>query len=228
LDDVFEAAVVDDAVEAALVALGDLDFERLLLDFDAPPAAFFFGDAAFFFGLLALPADFGLAAVAFFAPVDALLLLALAAGAAAVAEAVVELLVPVVAVVVAAFFGAAFFGEAERFRLVPADFGLLAERAVLVLAAPGVFDRLRDLDADGFLAAVEPLVCFDDRFFAPARDVDFTFLFAADELAFELADEVVCDVLGDVVPLRSDILVYLRSECVYEYEAKKKKVVCAF
>jgi len=39
----------------------------------------------------------------------------------------------------------------------------------------------------------------------------------------ELADDVVCDVLGAVVPLGSAILFYLRSECVYEYEAKKKK-----
>jgi len=35
--------------------------DDLLLDFAVPLAAFFFGDAAFFFGLLALPPDFGLA-----------------------------------------------------------------------------------------------------------------------------------------------------------------------
>lgn len=50
-------------------------------------------------------------------------------------------------------------------------------------------------------------------------------------LLFLLADEpddVVCDVLSDVRPLRSVILFYLRSECVYEYEVKKKKsCVCA-
>ncbi len=66
LDDVFEAAaVVDDVVEAALAAvpLDDLGFAALLLDFDDPlAAAFFFGAADFFFGLLALAADFGLAA----------------------------------------------------------------------------------------------------------------------------------------------------------------------
>lgn len=46
--------------------------------------------------------------------------------------------------------------------------------------------------------------------------------FGADE-ADAVADD---DVLSDVGPLRSVILFYLRSECVYEYEAKKKKVVC--
>jgi hypothetical protein len=60
LEVVVEAAGADD-VEAAL-PLDGLDFAALLLGFADPPAAFFFGDAAFFFGLLALPADFGLAA----------------------------------------------------------------------------------------------------------------------------------------------------------------------
>jgi hypothetical protein len=47
-------------------------------------------------------------------------------------------------------------------------------------------------------------------------------------LAF-VPDDVVCDVLSDVGPLRSVILFDLRNECGYEYEAKKKKkkVVCA-
>jgi len=169
LDDGFEAVAVD-VVEAALVGL---DFAALLL-----PAAFFFGDAAFFFGLLALPADFGLVAfdfgladLAFFAPVDAFFLLAVAAGAGAAAvvvDAVAGALVAAAAVVVAGFF-TAFFGEAERFRLVPvADFGLLDERAFFALGAPGVADRLRDLPDEARLAvdfvrvpAAEPLA-FDD------------------------------------------------------------------
>jgi hypothetical protein len=71
LVDVFAAAVgaIDDAAGVAAAA-GAVDglaafFAGAFLDFgfDAP-AAFFFGDAAFFFGLLALalPAAFGLAA----------------------------------------------------------------------------------------------------------------------------------------------------------------------
>lgn len=47
--------------------------------------------------------------------------------------------------------------------------------------------------------------------------------FAADD-----GDNGVCDVLSDVEPLGSVILFDLRSECVYEYEAKEKKsCVCA-
>jgi len=224
LDDGFEAAAVDDDVEAALDAV---DF----LAFDAP-AAFFFGDAARFFGLLALPADFvlpaldfGLADLAFFAPVDAFFLPALAAGAAAAGAAVAAVESLGAAAVVGAAFFTAFFGEAERFRLVPvADFGLLDERAVFGLAALGVFDRLR-LGAD-LLPADEPLALLADFFLPPARKAALTCLLAVAELTLKLADEVVCDVLSDGVPLGSVILVYLRSECVYEYEAKKKKKSC--
>jgi len=162
LDDGFEAAGVDD-VEAALVAL-------LLLAF---PAAFFFGDAAFFFGLLALPAlDFGLADLAFFAPVDAFFLVAVAAGAVAAAVAVVADAVAAVEALVAAAgavagFFAAFLGEAERFRLVPAaDFGLLDERAfVVVLAPPAAFGRLRDLPDAAFLVVVFFLAIDEPVFF---------------------------------------------------------------
>jgi len=180
LDGAHEAGAA--AVDDAGAGLAALDFEALPLDFDAPPAALFFGDARFF-GLVALPAAFGLAVpafLAFFAPVDAFFLLAVAAGAGAgeaavAAGAVVGVLVAGAAV--AGFFDA-FFGEAERFRLVPAaDFGLLDERAVFGLAPPAAFDRLRDLVdedffvADVFLPADEPLAFFiDDFFFAPARE----------------------------------------------------------
>jgi len=170
LDDGFEAAAVD-VVEAALVGL---DFAALLL-----PAAFFFGDAAFFFGLLALPADFGLVAfdfgladLAFFAPVDAFFLVAVAAGAVAAAVAVVADAVAAVEALVAAAgavagFFAAFLGEAERFRLVPAaDFGLLDERAfVVVLAPPAAFGRLRDLPDAAFLVVVFFLAIDEPVFF---------------------------------------------------------------
>jgi len=60
LEVVVEAAGADD--DEAALPLAGLDFAALLLGFADPPAAFFFGDAAFFFGLLALPAFFGLAA----------------------------------------------------------------------------------------------------------------------------------------------------------------------
>lgn len=56
-DDVFEAAFEEELAEvaAAPAAFDDFDFEDLALPFDAPPAAFFFGEADFFFG-----ADFAL------------------------------------------------------------------------------------------------------------------------------------------------------------------------
>jgi len=224
------AAVLDVAAGAAAAAvdagagLAALDF-ALPLDFDAP-AAFFFG-AARFFGLLALPpAAFGLAVrafVAFFAPVDAFFLAAVAAGAgageAAFAAGAVAVPAAGAAVAVAGFF-AAFFGEAERFRLVPvADFGLLDERAFFAgLAPPAAFGRLRDLAGAFFVVAFftlpadEPLAFFGDFFFPPARAAGL----AVAGLTLVLAD-VVCVVLGAVVPLGSAILFYLRSECVYEY-----------
>jgi len=186
------AAVVDDeeaVVDGAEVAAAAFPLDDFALDFDAPPAAFFFGAAAFFFGLLALPADFGLAdaldfglaaGLAFLAPVDAFFLLALAAVEAVVAAAVAVGAFVVVAgllaaaVVLAAFFAGAFFvGEAERFRLLAplADFVLLDDRAFFVLVPLafllplGVFDRLRDLGFDDVLLAVV--------FFLPAADEPF-------------------------------------------------------
>jgi len=141
LEVVVEAAGADDDEAApAVLPLDGLDFEALLLGFADPPAAFFFGDAAFFFGLLALPAvfglaaalDFGLADFAFLAPVDAFFLLAGAVAVADGAAVVVGGLAVVAAATVAGFLADAFFvGEAERFRLlVPlADFGLLDDRA---------------------------------------------------------------------------------------------------
>jgi len=179
VDDAFEAAVDDEAAAAA-------GFEVVALDF---AAAFFFGDAAFFFGLFALAPDFafvafdfGLAVLAFFAPVAGFFLLAVVADDDAIAagtlEVVAELLLPAAAAAatagageaVAAFLLDAFFaGDAERFRFVPvADFGLLAEGDFLpadFLPPPGVFDRLRGLaDADFFAG---------EAFFFPAAEPVF-------------------------------------------------------
>lgn len=166
-DDVLEvvAAVVVD--ELADEAVDDFDFDVLL-------AAFFFGDAAFFFGLLAFVPDFGLAAafdlglavLAFLAPVDVFFLLAVEVVADEVGVVVGELAVDVVldeaveVVVEVAAFLADLVGEAERFRFVPlADLGLLDERALEVVLLPlGVFDRLRD---------------FVDVFFLPADEAFF-------------------------------------------------------
>jgi hypothetical protein len=176
-------AGLDDIVEAALVAVEDFDLVAALLDFFAPPVAFFFVDVAFFFGLLALPADFALAVpavLAFFALAGAFFLLAVAAGAVAAAVevgavvfAVVELLeaaaaAAAVVAVVATFFADAFLaGEAERFRFVPvADFGLLDdELAFVVFAALGVFERLRDFVVEDFFVV--------DVFFFPAAEPFF-------------------------------------------------------
>jgi hypothetical protein len=195
-DDVVEGAAAVDVAEAlpAVFPLDGFDFDVLLLAFDVPPAAFFFDDVAFFFGLLALlagfaladPFDFGLAVLAFLAPVDAFFLLAPAAGvvagAVAVAGATVVvvdgLLVAAVVLVVAAFFAGFLVGEAERFRLlVPLDdFGLLDDGAFFVLVPPvfllppGVFDRLRDFVADDVLV-VDFLVV--DFFFVPADEPFF-------------------------------------------------------
>jgi len=106
LVDVFEAAVEAAVDDAAAVPVDDFVaafFAELLfaLAFEAP-AAFFLGDAAFFFGLLALalPAAFGLAAafafglafvavLAFLALAGAFFLLALTAGVGVADGAVV-------------------------------------------------------------------------------------------------------------------------------------------
>jgi hypothetical protein len=165
-------------------------------------------------------------------------------GAAAAAAAVVA--------VVATFLADAFLaGEAECFRFVPvADFGLLDdELAFVVFAALGVFERLRDFVVEDFFVvdvfffpaaepffavpadecnlklpvAPTPFVCFKDLFPVPVRKADLRCLLAVVELTLKLADDVVCDVLSDVGPLRSVILFDLRNECGYEYEAKKKK-----
>lgn len=198
---VFFAAVA--VVELLLLvddeaAVDDLALELLLLDLAVPLAAFFFGEAAFFFGLLALPADFGFAAdfdleaagLAFLAPDDALFLLGEAAAGAEGVELVVgaaaaaaALVVDVLAVVeVATFFADDFFaGEGERFRLVPpaAALGLLLDRL-----AAGFFVDLAVVDfffAVFFGAAAPilklplapaPFVCFSDLFFVPARNAD--------------------------------------------------------
>lgn len=198
---VFFAAVA--VVELLLLvddeaAVDDLALELLLLDLAVPLAAFFFGEAAFFFGLLALPADFGFAAdfdleaagLAFLAPDDALFLLGEAAAGAEGVELVVgaaaaaaALVVDVLAVVeVATFFADDFFaGEGERFRLVPpaAALGLLLDRL-----AAGFFVDLAVVDfffAAFFGAAAPilklplapaPFVCFSDLFFVPARNAD--------------------------------------------------------
>lgn len=55
-DDVFDEELAEDAAAV---------FEDFALPFDAPPAAFFFGEADFFFGLFALPADFAFVAFDF-------------------------------------------------------------------------------------------------------------------------------------------------------------------
>lgn len=197
---VFFAAVA--VVELLLLvddeaAVDDLALELLLLDLAVPLAAFFFGEAAFFFGLLALPADFGFAAdfdleaagLAFLAPDDALFLLGEAAAGAEDVELVVgaaaaaALVVDVLAVVeVATFFADDFFaGDGERFRLVPpaAALGLLLDRL-----AAGFFVDLAVVDfffAAFFGAAAPilklplapaPFVCFSDLFFVPARNAD--------------------------------------------------------
>jgi len=178
LDEVVEAGAADDeVVDAALLAVPVDDLVVLLLDFDALPAVFFLGDAAFFFGLFALPADFGFAVVAFFAPVAAFFFVALAAElvadvpAVVVVVVVVELFVSeaeaVVEAAVATFLVEAFLvGDAERFRFVPvADFDLVDDRdfePVDVLLPLGVFDRLRDVaEADLFAGAF---------FFVPAAE----------------------------------------------------------
>lgn len=174
-----DLVAVDDDPLAAVVAEDDPEAVADLVVFLAfgfdVPAAFFFGDAAFFFGLLALPAafgladpfDFGLAApavLAFLVP-DAFFFGVVVAELAAVVEtaAVVPVLVvaAVLLLVVAAFFVTFLVGEAERFRLVapPADFALLDDVFfVLVpvdfLFPPGVFDRLRGLAEPDFFVDV--------------------------------------------------------------------------
>lgn len=173
----------------------DFGFDALLLDLAVPLAAFFFGDAAFFLGLLALPADFGLAAdfdaagLAFLALDDAFFLLDAAAAAVVdddeLAVAGADAFVVVVALAtgaMATFFAGFFAGEGERFRLVP-----LAAAALGLLAALFVAAFFGDLaEADFFLAAAfffgaaapnvklplapVPFVCFIDLFFVPARN----------------------------------------------------------
>lgn len=188
--DAEDAAGADDEVEVA-VDLGFAALALLLL------AAFFFGAAAFFFGLLALPADFGLAAafdfglavVAFLALVDAFFLLALAEAVAVAGAAATEALA-VDATAVAGFLAAtSFVGEAERFRFVPpaaADFGLLDDRAFFVvvpaafLLPPGVFDRLLGFALAGFFAD-------EAVFFLPAAEVFFFAGAAAPNLKLPLA-----------------------------------------
>lgn len=212
LVEALEEGAATGAVPADGLAAG-----ALLLDLDA---AFFFGDAAFFFELLAL-ADLGLAAALGFGFEAVAVLAFLAAGAArflvtvevvdedagvVAAGALAALLVLVAG---AAFLAGAFFaGDAERLRLLVVDFAFDGDDAVFFFgatdffAAPGVFDRLRDVEAAGLIVFVAvvfaffvpaaderlvgvapdnlklplaptPLVCFNVLFFVPARSADF-------------------------------------------------------
>ena len=128
------------------------------------------------------------------------------AGVAAAAGALAALLVLVAG---AAFLAGAFFaGDAERLRLLVVDFAFDGDDAAFFFgatdffAAPGVFDRLRDFEAAGFLVAVVFVVAVF-AFFLPAADERLVGA-APDNLKLPLAPTpLVCFNVLFFVPARS-------------------------